>query len=130
MTLNQTNLASLRLMQRRAALAREIREIDEKLSRMEYRYETLFENCASLCGCSAFSMVSRSRAARPVQARKLFSAYLVLEVGAGLSEVGRILNRDHSSISHYMDSHQDMLEVYPEYREKWEKLCELQKLEI
>jgi Trp operon repressor len=74
-------------------------------------------------------ILSKTRKRSVVEARMMVSK-LLLNEGLSYSEIARFLSKDHATIIHYRNLHDDLIDSDPQYREKFEKLIVAFRYEI
>lgn len=77
--------------------------------------------------CDMFSVPkklikSKSRKQRLVHARHMIMHLLKTELDYGVTLIGYVMNRDHSTVLHAIRSSEDYMEIYPKYRENMERV--------
>jgi chromosomal replication initiation ATPase DnaA len=69
------------------------------------------------CGVTVNMIVSRCRERKSVDARYMFIAMMRSEFGYSLKEIGNMLNRDHTTILHALNTYHDRCLVYKDYHD-------------
>ena len=64
-----------------------------------------------------------------VEARMMISNLLIKE-GLSHSDIGRFVKKDHSTIIHYRNLHDDLMKTEAKYRNKFEKLAKAFRYEM
>lgn len=83
--------------------------------------EELFERVCRKFSVTEKELKSRTRKKAITEARHFMMYYLVVELGMGLTEAGRIFGRDHTSVMYARDRIAGYLKIYPGYIELiWE----------
>ena len=79
--------------------------------------EEILDIVAKNCCVSTSQILSRVRDRDVIDARFIFAAVMKKEFGYTLKYIGKILNRDHTTIIHSLETFQDRYKQYNEYRE-------------
>ena len=74
-------------------------------------------------------VVSKTRKRHLVEARMMISKLLLRE-GITLSEIARFLNKDHATIIHYRNLHDDLMKTEAKYKHKFDQLNSAFRYEI
>lgn len=74
-------------------------------------------------------VVMKTRKRHIVEARMMISK-LLLKEGLTLSEIARFLNKDHATIIHYRNLHDDLMKTEAKYKFKFDKLVSAFRYEI
>jgi len=90
--------------------------------------EKLFEIIEQTFGCDKVLLRSKSRKATLVEIRQFFAAYSRHELKMYLTDIGKLLNRDHSTVVNMLKNHVNLMEYDNSYCDKWMSfLLEIQK---
>lgn len=90
--------------------------------------EKLFEIIEKTFGCDKVLLRSKSRKATIVEIRQFFAAYTRNELKMYLTDIGKLLNRDHSTVVNMLKNHVNLMEYDNTYYDKWMSfLLEIQK---
>ena len=79
--------------------------------------DEILDIVAKNCCVTASQILSRVRDREVIDARFIFVAVMKREFGHTLKHIGKILNRDHTTIIHSLETFQDRYQQYDEYRE-------------
>jgi len=71
----------------------------------------------------------KTRKRHIVEARMMISK-LLLKEGLTLSEIARFLNKDHATIIHYRNLHDDLMKTEAKYKFKFDKLVSAFRYEM
>ena len=91
------------------------------VQKSEYRYEIyvrLVQVMEAYCeeiGVNVSTLLSKTRKREIVFHRVILGTMLFNFMEAGYTAVGRVMNRDHATIMHYVKSYNSLSDVYPEY---------------
>ena len=80
----------------------------------------LYEVIYNVFGVDKHHLKSRSRRRKYVEARVVFAVIARRRLLMGTVQIGELLNKDHSSISHYTKQHADLYEVDKHYRDLYD----------
>ena len=84
----------------------------------------LFEVIYNVFGVTKLELRSTIRKRRYVVARNVFAVIARRKLYMGTVQVGELLNKDHSSISHYTKTHNDIYDFDKQYRDLYD-MCYL-----
>jgi chromosomal replication initiation ATPase DnaA len=79
--------------------------------------EEILSIVAKNCCVSVSQILSRVRGREVIDARFIFVAVMKREFGHTFEHIGEILDRDHTSIIHALETFTDRYRQYDEYRE-------------
>lgn len=92
--------------------------------------EEILEIVAKNCCVSVPEILSRVRGREVIDARFIFVAVMKREFGHTLKHIGKILDRDHTTIIHALEKFADRYKHYDEYREVADGVFQEIKLKI
>jgi len=81
-------------------------------------HETIDALCEIQCVPKAL-LFSPRRFKRLVETRCMLTEYLYTEAGWTLTAIGTLLDRDHSTLIHARHCHSDYIEMYADYRSRY-----------
>lgn len=79
--------------------------------------EEILDIVAKNCCVSVTQILSRVRGREVIDARFIFVAVMKREFGHTLEHIGKILNRDHTTIIHALEMFSDRYKQYDDYRD-------------
>ncbi len=94
----------------------------------EVKADAVIDAVCDFIGINRLNVYQKSRKKRFVIARKLIAYILSMHYNMWTTEIGKILRKDHSTITHYIKCIESDVRIYFETRSQYEKLCE--KLEL
>lgn len=81
------------------------------------------------CGCKEDKVFSRERASDVAYVRQLCMV-LAYQSGMTLTYTGRAFDRDHAAVCSAIKSVKDKISVYPEERDRYDRLCALLQIPV
>lgn len=67
-------------------------------------------------------ILASNRLRNNVDGRIAFSKFMRMNSGLSLQKIGRLINKDHSTVIHHIDSHKQLMKYNKEYRERYQKI--------
>jgi len=95
------------------------------------KIKLLFEIIESTTGISKAQVSGKERLYKIAMARNTMGVMLHSELGMTIMNAGSVINKDHSTIHHYIRKHEDKMKYDSFYRKMytkvtdtfWEKMC-------
>ena len=95
------------------------------------KIKLLFEIIQSVTGIPKEKVISKERTYKIAMCRNTMGVMLHCELGMTIMNAGSVINRDHSTIHHYIRNHEDNIHYDSFYRKMytkiadtfWEKMC-------
>jgi chromosomal replication initiation ATPase DnaA len=94
----------------------EVRKI-RKFKRDRVKIEDVLKIIAENCGVKSHEIVSRIRKRTLIDARFIFCYMLKSEFNFTYESIGKILDRDHTTIIHSVKTHKERYQTYNDYKE-------------
>lgn len=79
--------------------------------------------CCEFLDTTIEEMECKTRTRELVQKRMMIAQYLFDHKSQNLVAIGKLLNRDHTSIIHYQKTIKELMYAYPEIRVQYNELC-------
>ena len=92
---------------------------------IDNKVDMLFEITETMTGVTRDQILSNRRNQEIAMARSIIGYMLHNELGVTVMNSGKIINRDHSTITHYSKSFEANYNFYSKYREQYENISEL-----
>lgn len=83
-------------------------------------HKSLLKKAAPFFECTYTDLVSDSRNGNLIKCRKFLTLYIRNELKLSYTYIGKLLNRDHSTIVHSYNSISTEIETYPKIAEEFE----------
>jgi chromosomal replication initiator protein len=94
----------------------EIKKI-KKFKRDRITVDDILSIVAKNCCVNISDITSRVRKREVIDARFIFAHILKFEFSYTYERIGALLERDHTSIIHAVETHKERYHMYPEYKE-------------